>query len=87
MYYLCGNKKLKVMEKNKIVNELISNRLTELVEELSTNEFREQVGDTIFEKTGEGLDDDELDELINNSIQPLLLKLTEYVTHSSFHQP
>ena len=75
------------MEKNKIVDELISNRLTELVEELSTNEFRDQVGDTIFESTGEGLDDDELDELINNSIQPLLLKLTEYVTHTSFHQP
>ena len=80
-------KKLKVMERNKIVDELISDRLTELVEELSTNEFRDQVGDTIFERTGESLDEDELDDLINNSVQPLLVKIVEYVTHSSFHQP
>jgi predicted transcriptional regulator len=75
------------MENNKIVTELISDRLTELVEELSTNEFREQVGDTIFERTGKNLDEDELNDVIFNSIQPLLLKVVEYVTHSSFHQP
>jgi hypothetical protein len=75
------------MENNKIVTELISDRLTELVEGLSTNEFREQVGDTIFERTGKSFDDDELDDIIFNSLQPLLLKIVEYVTHSPFHQP
>jgi hypothetical protein len=75
------------MECNKIVKELISDRLTEMVEELSTNEFRDQVGDTIFEKTGESLDTDELEDIIFQSVHPLMMKVVEYMGNTSFDKP
>jgi len=78
------NKKEKVLE---IVNDVITDRLTQLVEEMSTNEFVEMIGDMYVDQTGEDLDDgtdenfnqDEyLNEIIGSRVLPLLIKLMEY---------
>ena len=72
---------------NKIVKDLISERLTQFVEELSTNEFRDEVGDTIYNETGEELTIDELNDVIFQSIHPLMMKIVEYIGNTSFSKP
>jgi hypothetical protein len=79
------------MKKNEklleIVNDVINERISQLVEEMSTNEFVEMIGDMYYDKTGENLDDgtdDEFDqdeylnEVIGSRVLPLLHKLMEY---------
>jgi len=70
-----------------IVNEVVGERLSSLIEEMSTNEFVEMIGDMYFERTGENLDDgtdDEFDqdeylnEVIGSRIVPLLHKVCEW---------
>ena len=83
------NKKEKVLE---IVNDVITEKITGLVEEMSTNEFVEMIGDMYFDKTGKNLEDDTddefdkdeyLNEIIGSRVIPLLHKLTEYMIGKS----
>ena len=79
------NKNEKVLE---IVNDVITERITQLVEEMSTNEFVEMIGDMYFDQTGKNIEDDTdddfdkdeyLNEIIGSRVIPLLYKLTEYM--------
>jgi hypothetical protein len=83
------NKKEKVLE---IVNDVITEKITGLVEEMSTNEFVEMIGDMYFDQTGKNLEDDTDDEfdkdeylnvIIGSRVIPLLHKLTEYMIGKS----
>jgi hypothetical protein len=83
------NKKEKVLE---IVNDVITEKITGLVEEMSTNEFVEMIGDMYFDQTGKNLEDDTddefdkdeyLNEIIGSRVIPLLYKLTEYMIGKS----
>ena len=83
------NKKEKVLE---IVNDVITEKITGLIEEMSTNEFVEMIGDMYFDQTGKNLEDDSddefdkdeyLNEIIGSRVIPLLHKLTEYMIGKS----
>ena len=54
------NKKEKVLE---IVNDVITEKITGLIEEMSTNEFVEMIGDMYFDQTGKNIEDDTDDEI------------------------
>ena len=83
------------MNKEKVtelVNEVIFDRITQLIEEMSTNEFVEMIGDMYFDQTGKNLEDDTdddfdkdeyLNEIIGSRVIPLLHKLTEYMIGKS----
>ncbi len=68
-----------------IVNEVINERLEQLIEKMSTNEFVEMITDKYVEKTGDDLEknnfeyEDEIQEVIGERVVPLLTKITEYV--------
>ena len=53
------NKEEKVLE---IVNSVITDRLTQLIEEMSDNEFVEMIGDMYFDQTGKNIEDDTDDD-------------------------
>ena len=83
------NKEEKVLE---IVNSVITDRLTQLIEEMSDNEFVEMIGDMYFDQTGKNIEDDTddefdkdeyLNEIIGSRVIPLLHKLTEYMIGKS----
>jgi hypothetical protein len=83
------NKKEKVLE---IVNDVITEKITGLIEEMSTNEFVEMIGDMYFDQTSKNLEDDTdddfdkdeyLNEIIGSRVIPLLHKLTEYMIGKS----
>ena len=80
------NKDEKVLE---IVNSVITDRLTQLIEEMSNNEFVEMIGDMYFDQTGKNIEDDTdddedfdkdeyLNEIIGSRVLPLLHKICEY---------
>ena len=80
------NKEEKVLE---IVNSVITDRLTQLIEEMSDNEFVEMIGDMYFDQTGKNIEDDTdddedfdrdeyLNEIIGSRVLPLLHKICEY---------
>jgi len=80
------NKEEKVLE---IVNGVITDRLTQLIEEMSDNEFVEMIGDMYFDQTGKNIEDDTdddedfdkdeyLNEIIGSRVLPLLHKICEY---------
>ena len=80
------NKNEKVLE---IVNSVITDRLTQLIEEMSNNEFVEMIGDMYFDQTGKNIEDDTdddedfdkdeyLNEIIGSRVLPLLHKICEY---------
>jgi len=80
------NKDEKVLE---IVNSVITDRLTQLIEEMSDNEFVEMIGDMYFDQTGKNIEDDTdddedfdkdeyLNEIIGSRVLPLLHKICEY---------
>ena len=65
---------------NRIIDEKILNKLEQLVNELSTNEFVEEIGDEIFEETGEEVDN--LKEIIGERLTPLLIKFSQLVLNN-----
>jgi uncharacterized protein (DUF2267 family) len=80
------NKNEKVLE---IVNGVIIDRLTQLIEEMSNNEFVEMIGDMYFDQTGKNIEDDTdddedfdkdeyLNKIIGSRVLPLLHKICEY---------
>ena len=83
------NKKEKVLE---IVNDVITEKITGLIEEMSTNVFVVMIGDMYFDQTSKNLEDDTdddfdkdeyLNEIIGSRVIPLLHKLTEYMIGKS----
>jgi hypothetical protein len=89
--YLYSTKKFKTMNREEkllgIVNEVIVERLTQLIEEMSDNEFVEMISDMYHDQTGEDLDDgtdDEFDQheyvsgIVGSRVVPLLHKVCEW---------
>jgi len=75
-----------------IINEVVGEKLSQLIEEMSDNEFVEMIGDMYFDQTGKNLEDDTdddfdkdeyLNEIIGSRVIPLLHKLTEYMIGKS----
>lgn len=66
------------MKKEIVVMNLISRKLSNLIEELSTNEFIEEVGDEIYVQTGNSLSPDDVKDLVGSKVIPLLEKITEF---------
>jgi len=63
-----------------IVNDVINQKLENLMEEISTPEFVEMVTNMYVDQTGEEVEDtDEVHEVIGERVIPLLSKVTEYV--------
>ena len=63
-----------------IVNDVINQKLENLMEEMSTNEFVEMITDMYQDQTGEEIEDtDEVSEVIGERVVPLLTKVCEYV--------
>jgi hypothetical protein len=62
---------------NQIIDQKILDKLEQLVEDLSTNEFIDEVGDEIFEKSGEEVDN--LKEIIGERLTPILMRFSRIV--------
>ena len=62
---------------NQIIDQKILDKLEQLVEDLSTNEFVDEVGDEIFEKSGEEVDN--LKEIIGDRLTPILMRFSRMV--------
>jgi hypothetical protein len=62
---------------NQIIDLKILDKLEQLVEDLSTNEFINEVGDEIFEKSGEEVDN--LKEIIGERLTPILMRFSRIV--------
>jgi hypothetical protein len=65
---------------NQIIDVKIFDKLEQLVNELSTNEFVEEISDEIFEETGEEVDN--LKEIIGERLTPLLIKFSQLVLNN-----
>ena len=84
--YLYSTKKFKTMNREEkllgIVNEVIVDRLTQLIEDMSNDEFVEMITDIVQDRTGSVIqDEDELEEirdLIGSRVVPLLHKVCEW---------
>jgi len=67
---------------SKIVEIKINEKLTSLMEELSTNEFVDEICDIVFDELDTDVESDsreEVMEIIGGKVFPLMTKLTEYV--------
>jgi hypothetical protein len=66
-----------------VVNEVIFDRITQLIEEMTTNEFVDMVTDMVQDQTGVEIETDEEREEVTNIIGdrvfPLLHKMNEYI--------
>ena len=65
-----------------VIDVIISNKLTDLVESMSDNEFIDEISDKVFEEVGYDVNEkdevEELTELVGSRVLPLLHKLLEY---------
>jgi hypothetical protein len=65
-----------------IINDIIIDKVTDLVEGMSDNEFVEEVSERIYNEVGYDINEndevDELTDLIGSRVLPLLHKLMEY---------
>ena len=75
------------MKNKEILKEIISNeineRLTQLIEEMSTNEFIDLICDKVYTETGIDYTDEMREEIthqIGEQVFPLLMKLMEHVS-------
>lgn len=64
---------------NQIIDQEINNKLEQLINELSTNEFVVEVGDKIFVNTGKNLDDNEVKMMIGERLTPILINFHQLV--------
>jgi hypothetical protein len=71
--------KQKVLE---LVNEVIIDRLSQLMEEMSNNEFVEMITDMVQDQTGEVIENEndieEIRNIIGSRVVPLLQKVCEW---------
>ena len=81
MLYLWGMKnKEKTQE---IISNEINERLSQLIEEMSTNEFIDLICDKVYTETGIDYTDEQREEItsqIGEQVFPLLMKLMEHVS-------
>lgn len=64
---------------NEIVIDEVSERVTQMIEDLSTNEFLEKIMDTYYDVYGEvEIDDEVVKQIIGQKIFPLFQKISEY---------
>jgi hypothetical protein len=75
--------KKRKMDKEKVlgvVNEVIVDKLTQLIEEMSTNEFVDMIKDKLVENGIEFDEDNEevIFEIVGTRVLPLLLKVCEW---------
>lgn len=68
--------------KQSVVLDIISEKLTNLLDEMSETEFVELVGDRIYDEVGETLDDEEITELIGDKVSPLLFKIGQWLVEN-----
>ena len=72
---------------NGIISDVIVEKLTQVIEEMSTNEFIDLICDKIHQETGVDVTDDEIVEevemMIGDKILPLLHKMSEYMVESN----
>ncbi len=67
-----------------VVTDVINDKITQLIEEMSTNEFVDMIKDKLVEN-GIEFDDDneeeveEIFEIVGNRVVPLLHKMSEYI--------
>jgi hypothetical protein len=65
-----------------VVNEVIVDRLTQLMEEMSNQEFVEMITDIIQDRTGKVIEDEEeieeITNIIGSRVLPLLHKVCEW---------
>jgi len=86
VYLYCVNDdtlKKRKMDKEKVlgvVNEVIVDKLTQLIEEMSTNEFVDMIKDKLVENGIEFDEDNEevIFEIVGTRVLPLLLKVCEW---------
>lgn len=64
---------------SQIIDQEINNKLEQLINELSTNEFVDEVGDKVFVNTGKNLDDHELKMMIGERLIPILITFNQVV--------
>ena len=89
VYLYCVNDdtiKKRKMNKEKVlgvVNDVIFDRITQLIEEMSTNEFVEMITDMVQDQTGVEIETDEereeITDIIGSRVFPLLHKMNEYI--------
>ena len=81
LLYLWGMKnKEKTQE---IISNEINDRLTQLIEEMSTNEFIDLICDKVYTETGIDYTDEQREEItsqIGEQVFPLLIKIMEHVS-------
>lgn len=66
-----------------IISNEINDRLTQLIEEMSTNEFVDMICDKVYTETGIDYTDEEREEItsqIGEQVFPLLMKIMEHVS-------
>jgi hypothetical protein len=63
--------------------DIITEKLTTLLEEMSQNEFIEMVGDRIHKETGVNLDSDEVSELVGDKMTPLLMRIGQWIVEQN----
>ena len=64
---------------NSIITNEITDRLTQVVEEMSTNEFVDMIVEKYFVETNQNVDEDEVREMIGDKVLPLYQRLSEYI--------
>jgi hypothetical protein len=66
----------------KIIDEVITDKISDLMESMSDNEFVEEVGERVYNELKYDVNEkdevDELTELIGERVLPLLHKIMEY---------
>jgi len=81
LLYLWGMKnKEKTQE---IISNEINERLSQLIEEMSTNEFVDLICDKVYTETGVDYTDEQREEIqsqIGEQVFPLLLKIMEHIS-------
>ncbi len=81
LLYLWGMKNKETTQE--IISNEINERLSQLIEEMSTNEFVDLICDKVYTETGEDYTDEQREEItsqIGEQVFPLLMKIMEHVS-------
>lgn len=68
-----------------VISDTILEKMTQVIEEMSTNEFVDMIIDTYYTETGVNLEDEDTDvrevviEMIGDKVFPLLTTIQNYV--------
>jgi hypothetical protein len=62
-----------------IITQEITDRLTQVVDDMSNDKFVELIMDKYYKETNEEIDEDEVRYLIGDKVLPLYQKISEYI--------